>query len=116
MSTIRFAFALLSLSVTLVAPGFATEVSLRTNAPTGSELTFHNYNGGTSGSRIDFILHTDELTPTAASIIRTSYGGKYPSDHYPVTADFVLAVVPEPSSVALFMVGAIVLVFFRRRR
>jgi len=85
------------------------------NAPSGSELTFHNYNGGTTGSRIDFILHTDELTPTAASIIRTSYGGKYPSDHYPVTADFTLAVVPEPASVVLFVAGAILLIVVRRR-
>lgn len=86
------------------------------NAPSGNELTFHGYNGGTSGSRIDFILHSDELSPTAASIIRTSYGGKYPSDHYPVTADFTLAVVPEPSSVGLFVLGTILLLIVRYRR
>ncbi len=85
------------------------------NSLSSSELTFHGYNGGTAGSRIDFILHTGELMPTAASIVRTSYGGKYPSDHYPVTADFTLAVVPEPTSVVLFLAGAILLVAVRRR-
>jgi endonuclease/exonuclease/phosphatase family metal-dependent hydrolase len=50
------------------------------------ESTFSAWNGRTAGSRIDFILHTDEFTPTAASIVRTSYDGRWPSDHYPVTA------------------------------
>jgi endonuclease/exonuclease/phosphatase family metal-dependent hydrolase len=53
---------------------------------TGEESTFSNWNGRTAGSRIDFILHTGEFTPTAASIIRTSYDGRWPSDHYSVTA------------------------------
>ena len=66
-----------------------------------NERTFHDFSGGASGSRIDFILHSAELVPTAASIVRTTYDGKYPSDHYPVTADFTLAVVPEPSSIVL---------------
>lgn len=82
----------------------------------GNERTFHGYGGGTSGSRIDFILHSEELTPTAAAIIRTSYGGKYPSDHYPVTADFTLAVVPEPASMGLLLSGAILLVIVQQRR
>jgi endonuclease/exonuclease/phosphatase family metal-dependent hydrolase len=85
------------------------------NAPSSNELTFHNYGGGTVGSRIDFILHTDELTPTAASIVRTSYDGKYPSDHYPVTAEFTLAVVPEPGSLVLLLSGAVLLLVVRRR-
>jgi endonuclease/exonuclease/phosphatase family metal-dependent hydrolase len=50
------------------------------------ESTFNHWQGTTAGSRIDFILHTDEFTPTAASIVRTSYDGRWPSDHYPVTA------------------------------
>jgi endonuclease/exonuclease/phosphatase family metal-dependent hydrolase len=53
---------------------------------TREESTFSAWNGRTAGSRIDFILHTDEFTPTAASIVRTSYDGRWPSDHYPVTA------------------------------
>ena len=50
------------------------------------ELSFHAFKGGTQGSRIDFIFHTDHFVATAAAIDRTSKDGRYPSDHYPVTA------------------------------
>jgi endonuclease/exonuclease/phosphatase family metal-dependent hydrolase len=50
------------------------------------ESTFNHWKGTTTGSRIDFILHTEEFKPTAAAILRTSYQGRWPSDHYPVTA------------------------------
>lgn len=51
-----------------------------------AELTFHNFNGATNGQRIDFILHNDDLKPSSAEIIRTSFEGLYPSDHYAVSA------------------------------
>jgi endonuclease/exonuclease/phosphatase family metal-dependent hydrolase len=57
---------------------------------TDEESTFSAWNGRTGGSRIDFILHTDDFTPTAAAIVRTSYDGLWPSDHYPVTATLQL--------------------------
>mgnify|MGYP002129749873 CR=1 FL=1 len=50
------------------------------------ELSFNGFRGGTVGSRIDFIFHTADFTATAAAIDRTSRNGRYPSDHYPVTA------------------------------
>jgi endonuclease/exonuclease/phosphatase family metal-dependent hydrolase len=50
------------------------------------ESSFGGWDGRTEGRRIDFILHTDEFTPTAAAIVRTNYDGRWPSDHYPVTA------------------------------
>jgi len=50
------------------------------------EVSFHAFKGGTKGSRIDFIFHTDHWTATEAAIDRTSKDGHYPSDHYPVTA------------------------------
>ena len=53
---------------------------------TKNEASFDEWKGRTKGSRIDFILHTDELKPVAADIVRTSYDGLWPSDHYPVTA------------------------------
>jgi endonuclease/exonuclease/phosphatase family metal-dependent hydrolase len=81
-----------------------------------NERTYHAYSGGTSGSRIDFILHSDALTPTGAAIVRTTYGGRYPSDHYPVTAEFTLAVVPEPTGVALLVVGGVLLLVARKVR
>ncbi|REK10021.1 MAG: PEP-CTERM sorting domain-containing protein [Planctomycetota bacterium] len=70
-----------------------------------NEATYHNFSGGTGGSRIDFILNTDDFTPQDATIVRTTYNGRYPSDHYPVTADFTLAVVPEPGTRVLFLLG-----------
>ena len=50
------------------------------------ERSFHDFQGGEEGSRIDYIVHTDGLRATGAEIVRTSYDSRYPSDHYPVTA------------------------------
>lgn len=51
------------------------------------ELSFHAFKGGTAGSRIDYIFHTPHFTTVAAAINRSaSADGRYPSDHYPVTA------------------------------
>jgi endonuclease/exonuclease/phosphatase family metal-dependent hydrolase len=50
------------------------------------ESTFNHWRGTKAGSRIDFILHTDEFKPIEAAIVRTEYDGRWPSDHYPVTA------------------------------
>jgi endonuclease/exonuclease/phosphatase family metal-dependent hydrolase len=50
------------------------------------EATFHGFKGTRAGSRIDWILHTAEFEPTSAEIVRTSNAGRYPSDHYAVTA------------------------------
>jgi endonuclease/exonuclease/phosphatase family metal-dependent hydrolase len=51
-----------------------------------NERSFHDFQGGEAGSRIDYIVHTDGLRAMDAEIVRTSYGDRYPSDHYPVTA------------------------------
>jgi endonuclease/exonuclease/phosphatase family metal-dependent hydrolase len=56
-----------------------------------NEASFDGWKGTEKGSRIDFILHTDEFKPTAAEIVRTNYDGRWPSDHYPVTATLQLA-------------------------
>jgi endonuclease/exonuclease/phosphatase family metal-dependent hydrolase len=53
---------------------------------TETESSFHEFKGTTAGLRIDWILHTAELKPTAAEIIQKNTEGRYPSDHYPVTA------------------------------
>lgn len=51
------------------------------------ESSFNGFKGTMRGSRIDFILHTPELHAISATIDRTkSAEGKFPSDHYPVTA------------------------------
>lgn len=55
------------------------------------ESSFNEWRGKIDGSRIDFILHTSEFTPMAADIVRTSYDGHWPSDHYPVIATLRLS-------------------------
>jgi endonuclease/exonuclease/phosphatase family metal-dependent hydrolase len=67
--------------------------SYRALFPTASseEGSFGGWQGKRDGSRIDFILHTAQFTPVAAEIVRTSYDGYWPSDHYPVTATLRLA-------------------------
>lgn len=51
------------------------------------ELSFHAFKGGTMGARIDFILHTAHLAAVEAAIDHTnSADGRFPSDHYAVTA------------------------------
>jgi endonuclease/exonuclease/phosphatase family metal-dependent hydrolase len=50
------------------------------------EATFHGFRGGSEGIRIDWIIHTPDLKAVESSIDRTNEDGRYPSDHYPVTA------------------------------
>lgn len=50
------------------------------------EATFHGFKGGKEGSRIDWIFHSEDLKATEAAIDRSNEDGRYPSDHYPVTA------------------------------
>lgn len=54
--------------------------------PAANEGTRHGFHGTTSGDRIDWIVTTDNFTTVNAAIDHTQYGGKYPSDHFPVTA------------------------------
>lgn len=50
------------------------------------EGTFNGWQGRTAGPRIDWILAGPSLTPREAAIDRTQEDGRYPSDHFPVTA------------------------------
>ena len=50
------------------------------------ESTFNGFKGITNGSRIDFIFHTPELKPVAATIERVLPKGRHASDHYAITA------------------------------
>ena len=54
----------------------------------GGEGTFNGWNGKSDGARIDWILFGGNLKTIAAEIIRFNQDGRYPSDHYPVTAVF----------------------------
>ncbi len=48
--------------------------------------TFNGFEGRRDGPRIDWILASEAWEPLAADIVRTSRDGRYPSDHFPVTA------------------------------
>lgn len=48
--------------------------------------TFHGFNGGETGEPIDYIFVTPDIRFESASIDRSMYNGRYPSDHYPVVA------------------------------
>lgn len=50
------------------------------------EATFHGFSGKRHGKRIDFILASPDYVATEATIDTTSPDGRYPSDHFPVTA------------------------------
>lgn len=61
------------------------------------EASFHAFSGKVQGSRIDFVFSTPEYVATAATIDRSAKDGRYPSDHYPVSAVLV-PVVPGNSA------------------
>lgn len=48
--------------------------------------TFNGFAGETTGPKIDYILTTKEFVPLEAEIVRDHWDGRYPSDHFPVTA------------------------------
>lgn len=49
--------------------------------------TFNGFKGRTKGSKIDYIFVCAEFQTLEAVIVRTSRDGRYPSDHFPVTAE-----------------------------
>ena len=56
--------------------------------------TFNAFRGETGGEKIDHILVDRDWEVAEADIIRTARDGRYPSDHFPVTA--VLSRPPPP--------------------
>ncbi|MFG6115798.1 endonuclease/exonuclease/phosphatase family protein [Halobacillus sp. MO56] len=46
--------------------------------------TFHEFEGGTEGEPIDYVFSAQEIEVIKTEIDRTSYDGRFPSDHYPV--------------------------------
>jgi endonuclease/exonuclease/phosphatase family metal-dependent hydrolase len=51
------------------------------------EATFNGFKGTRTGRRIDWILHSPEWVARGAAIDYAQKDGRYPSDHYPVTAE-----------------------------
>ena len=61
--------------------------TLRVLHPDAAEVaTFHAWEGGTRGARIDYILATSGVTVLEAGIRHDTVAGRLPSDHWPVTA------------------------------
>lgn len=54
--------------------------------PGKEEGTTNGFKGGRTGARIDWILHTPNLKTIAAAIDHVERNGRFPSDHYPITA------------------------------
>jgi len=52
--------------------------------------TFHAFKGGTDGDKIDYIFVPKEAATVEATIHRENKEGRYPSDHFPVSARIVL--------------------------
>jgi endonuclease/exonuclease/phosphatase family metal-dependent hydrolase len=52
----------------------------------GDDGTFNAFEGRTGGARIDWILVSREVEVLGAGIDRSEREGRYPSDHFPVTA------------------------------
>jgi endonuclease/exonuclease/phosphatase family metal-dependent hydrolase len=48
--------------------------------------TFNGFKGITTGEKIDYIFVTPGTNTLEASIVRTEKDGRFPSDHFPVTA------------------------------
>jgi endonuclease/exonuclease/phosphatase family metal-dependent hydrolase len=59
--------------------------------PTATAVgTYHAFRGNRSGARIDAILVSPEWQVLEAAIVHASENGRYPSDHFPVTAQLRL--------------------------
>lgn len=48
--------------------------------------TYHGFTGARLAARIDWILHTPRIETLSATIDHTAEDGRFPSDHFPVTA------------------------------
>ncbi len=63
------------------------------HGPEEPGFTFHGFRGTKYGKpkapKIDFIFYQPPLRPVAAEIIRDSRNGRYPSDHYYISAELV---------------------------
>jgi len=61
--------------------------TFRTLHPDANDVgTFHSFKGDCTGDKIDFVLTTSDVQALDAQIIRDNVDGRYPSDHFPVTA------------------------------
>jgi len=63
--------------------------TFRTRHPEAVKVgTFNRFEGYSVGEKIDYVFSTGQLEIISAMIIRDNDQGRYPSDHFPVMADF----------------------------
>ena len=75
----------------LGAPEVALFDTFRSLHPAAREVgTFNGFEGTTSGEKIDAVLASEDWEILAAEIDRATRQGRYPSDHFPVTATLTL--------------------------
>ena len=75
----------------LGAPEAALFDTFRLLHPTARGVgTFNGFEGTTSGEKIDAVLASQDWEILAAEIVRSVRQGRYPSDHFPVTAILTL--------------------------
>lgn len=78
--------------------------------------TAHGFDGTAGSGRIDWILHTDlDMITLASAIDRSSFNGRYPSDHFPITATIRPTQVPEPGAAAAMIFFGATSTLLRRR-
>lgn len=62
------------------------DVWLDTHSRPAGEGTWHGFSGKAQKGRLDWILASQDVQTLEVRILRTSYEGRYPSDHFPVSA------------------------------
>ena len=62
------------------------DVWFNTHPHDAGEGTWHGFSGKAQKGRLDWILASPEVQAREAGILRNSYQGRYPSDHFPVKA------------------------------
>lgn len=51
--------------------------------------TFHGFTGSDLGGHIDWILYKGPIQACSERVIKTQFSGIYPSDHFPVSVEFI---------------------------
>ena len=68
-------------------PGFKMVDSFRVLYPDRENVgTYNGFTGQSDGPKIDYIMVKSNIRVIEASILQTNPKGRYPSDHFPVTA------------------------------
>lgn len=60
----------------------------------GPPRTFHNFSGQ-ADAKIDYLFVKNNVTVWQHGVLADHWGGRYPSDHFPVTADLLLTAAVE---------------------